>query len=608
MKAIQIVVVQIINRNLGDGVISDCTKFLIKKICKRLIGKKVSIVPYNIYSEDFSIIKRADVIVFAGGGIIKYKYEKFYSYITGIVKIADQYQIPVFFNGVGVEGFDGSEDRCMELKETLNLECVKGITVRDDIETLRNNYIVNHNIRVRSVFDPAVWTKEVYRIERRNTSDVVGVGIVRYKIFADNGIEEIDENFQLKLWSELICLLNQRNIKWKIFTNGLKSDEDFAVQVLQYAGYGEEVKKYKVKRAADSRELVQTIAGFKAIIACRLHANIIAYSLGIPSIAFVWNDKLKFWGRKIGKEELFIEPAKMSAEYVISALQKLLINAELSKPSSIKRLVYKELKRFIRKYAKRRNKVNFEKILWEEHLMATALGGENFLFSGMNNLKMLEESSRSGFRWMETDIRLTSDNKLACVNGWNKGTYSRLGVDDNIYGKAGMPLKEFLTSTYYGKFAVTDAVKFFDKIKMYPNINFVLDAGRPEKKKLSLFYAALKKVSTENMTNIYIRIQREADVLQLREEKIPFSLIYYIEDIESVDNVVKLCKKYGIKWISIKIEKCEKVLIKKLKDNGLKICVFSVDKLIVAEELLKLGVDLISSNYLKVDVLTSLFA
>lgn len=270
------------------------------------------IIPYNIYSEDVSVLERSDVIIFAGGGIIKYKYEKFYHYISDIIKVAEQNQIPVFFNGVGVEGFHASDERCMLLKQALNADCIKGITVRDDIRTLKENYIMNAKVRVRSVYDPALWAKDAYEIEEHEGSGCIGLGIVRHKIFADNGFSQVDKDFQLQLWTDIIRCLNDKGIPWKVFTNGLKSDEDFAVEVLQYAGYGDSVEVYKIDRMTEPQDLVNTISNFSALIACRLHANIIAHTLNIPSVAFIWNEKLKFWGEKIGLSSCFIDVAELN--------------------------------------------------------------------------------------------------------------------------------------------------------------------------------------------------------------------------------------------------------------------------------------------------------
>lgn len=65
---INIVLVEYINRNLGDTAIAECTKYLLEEA----IGfgnKQYFIHEYNMYSEDIDFIQRADLIIFAGGGV-----------------------------------------------------------------------------------------------------------------------------------------------------------------------------------------------------------------------------------------------------------------------------------------------------------------------------------------------------------------------------------------------------------------------------------------------------------------------------------------------------------------------------------------------------------
>lgn len=69
------------------------------------------------------------------------------------------------------------------------------------------------------------------------------------------------------------------------------------------------------------RNLVNLISGYKAIIAARLHATIIAYSLQIPAIGLVWNNKLTFFGKNINAEDYFIQKDNFSPSYILRMLE-----------------------------------------------------------------------------------------------------------------------------------------------------------------------------------------------------------------------------------------------------------------------------------------------
>lgn len=71
-------------------------------------------------------------------------------------------------------------------------------------------------------------------------------------------------------------------------------------------------------------ELITIISEYKGIISARLHSCIIAYSLGIPAVGLVWNDKLKLFGKNIEAEDYFISHDKFSAEYIIQQFRKAL--------------------------------------------------------------------------------------------------------------------------------------------------------------------------------------------------------------------------------------------------------------------------------------------
>ncbi|MDT9091673.1 hypothetical protein, partial [Escherichia coli] len=74
------------------------------------------------------------------------------------------------------------------------------------------------------VADSAVFSSEVYGIQKKSR-DVVGLGLVRARIFKDNGID-LDRTQVIELYASLISELEARGQSYQLFTNGLKSDVD----------------------------------------------------------------------------------------------------------------------------------------------------------------------------------------------------------------------------------------------------------------------------------------------------------------------------------------------------------------------------------------------
>ena len=78
LRKLNILLIEIVNRNLGDNVIADNTEYILMKVLPQYVKEEYTVYRYNIYSEDYELIRKADLLVFAGGGLIKYKQECFY--------------------------------------------------------------------------------------------------------------------------------------------------------------------------------------------------------------------------------------------------------------------------------------------------------------------------------------------------------------------------------------------------------------------------------------------------------------------------------------------------------------------------------------------------
>jgi polysaccharide pyruvyl transferase WcaK-like protein len=404
----KILLVQITNKNFGDSVIADNTRYLINKIAAHRLFHKYEILDYAINTEDLEQVKYVDAIVFAGGGLIKFRQEKLYRLVSELITEAQKYNVPVFLNAVGVEGYDENDERCLMLKEALNLPCVKGITIRDDIDCFRKNYITNRQCEVSEVFDPAIWSQKTYGKVRRqkNRKKYIGIGVAREDLFVKYGTEEIDRDFLLKFWKEIVECLEARGYEWKIFTNGLKQDEDFACEVLGEIGHGE-----KLDAPWDAEELVENIVNMDGMIACRMHSNIIAYAYRVPSIGLVWNKKMTFWGQKCGYPERFIESDAISADTVVEALEKALIEGSKRPSHSSFTGTYNQLKKFVINECKdckdcKKEHTDIEVV---KHLVAPALGGCDYKYKNLNSITQMKASLMHGYRYLELDVRMTAD-------------------------------------------------------------------------------------------------------------------------------------------------------------------------------------------------------
>lgn len=568
-KTIKILLVCIENRNFGDAVIADNTSYILNKIFATFPHRNYELIRYSIHTEDLSQIPYVDAIIFAGGGLIKYKYEFFYQYIFDIVSTAEQYNIPVYMNAMGVEGYDEEDERCQTLKKILQSPCIKGITIRDDFSLFQEKYISNGTLRTCGLFDPAVFCKDTYAsIISNKKTDYIGLSIARDALFIDNGIESIDHDFLLEFWKNVALSLDEKNIPWKILTNGLADDEKFATEVLEYIGHGE-----KLDAPHSSQELVQNIHSFSAVIACRMHANIISYALGIPSIGLVWNDKLRFWGEKIGYPERFIPADQLQAENVVEALLKARKEGCRKVDFGKKRPLFHELRWFIKHYAYPREHKT-ESLNFKKYMLATALGTKDFRYRNMNTVDMLCDSYQNGYRRMELDLRLTSDGKIVCVNGWSEDTFKKLGYSDNTPPKA-LTQEDFLKHSYYGRFTTTSfemLLQTYSKQTFFNQVTFLLDIGIPDTEGYDLLLDELDHLFTEyhiDRKKMIIRLQTKDHVYRIKKRKLGVRIAFFLpHQTEKHENLLLFCQKQRIKLLSMHANTFTDELAATLKEKG----------------------------------------
>lgn len=628
-RKIRILLVMRVSRNLGDAIIAENARFLIQKALGVFGRRKCEILGYDLNCNDLTPLQFADCIVFDGGGLIRFKTESAVdSQIVAILNEANRLSIPVFFNAVGVEGYEEDNERCQALKAALRLPCVKEISCRDDIGTLQKDYVAGSSVKAVPVFDPAIWTAETYpEISRQPLSGTIGVGIARSDIFTDYGAEGIDHDFLLKFWTDIIDELDRTGYNWAIFTNGLDSDEKFAEEVLAAVGHGT-----KVPQPAESEDLIRTIRSFGGIIACRMHANTIAYSMGIPGVGLVWNDKLTLWGYKIGHPERFLQPEMFDPEFVVATLERAIQTGCSPVTKEEKNSSLQELKAFLNEYAViRKGAVSLKDTPvtdYRSHLVAPALGGIHHIYRDLDSLGAFDHSVARDFKYLEADVRLTSDPYPALIHGWNEETYAKLGLtpvpvtdaDGNtVLTCPPVPMEQFRELRYYGKWPATPFVELIKKIQENPKyfdpkdpkvrVRVILDVGEPSPEDFRNLLGHFKEVLDFRKMNpelFLLRIPSMEDWKVFQDFGLAMEPVFGAKAYKSgtaeekrarLMQTVEACKAEGVTRISVPAELWDDVSAKVIHENGLKAVVFSYQTIGDVFRALELGADLVGSHF-----------
>lgn len=322
--------------NVGDQVIEECDIALIRAIMKNLgihdyslssraagiISKKYleSRNP-TLLQEAEKAISESDLIIFGGAPLFNFRYQVFHERTAITLQLAQQYDKPVLFSAIGIEGYEEESEACQNLKQALNLDCVRQITTRDDYASLER-FVARGSLPIDRVADPAILSNIVFsqfaQCNDINSRDVVGLFVVRPRIFRDNGVSLTEKQLD-EFWVSLIGRLNEAGTPYELITSGHFSDEAYLEHLVRTHGVSLEKCAFNMNTP---EELVKRISGYKAILTCRLHPSIIAYSLEVPSVSLVWNSKVSFFYDIIGHPERALGVGDLSADAALDALEK----------------------------------------------------------------------------------------------------------------------------------------------------------------------------------------------------------------------------------------------------------------------------------------------
>ena len=287
---------------------------IFQEICLKISGEEKLCNSYFTKN-----LKGVDAIIFCGGGLFKFNQQKIINLaLYNAVKYAEQFNIPVAFHACGVEGFDEKDSGCKRLNYVINSRVTKIVTTRDDLETLLK-YKQRKKVILKYAADSAIYSSEILNIKKDKYSNVIGLGIARVELFKEYGFNITREEL-LDFYIGMIKSLERRGEEWTLFTNGYYADYIFGMKILKSIGADE--SKMCIPPTTDE-ELVKQISKFSAVVAMRLHACIVSYSLNIPVIGLCWNNKVKQFGDNIGYKERFYYEEDFDAELIVKHVLKI---------------------------------------------------------------------------------------------------------------------------------------------------------------------------------------------------------------------------------------------------------------------------------------------
>jgi polysaccharide pyruvyl transferase WcaK-like protein len=105
-------------------------------------------------------------------------------------------------------------------------------------------------------------------------------------------------------YRDLALFLAERGLEVVLFTNGAHEDDVYLQAIIRRFP---ELARFQAVYPEHPDELIDLIAGCALLVGHRMHANIIAYALGIPSVGFAWDDKVVSFFQSAGRGEFVLE-------------------------------------------------------------------------------------------------------------------------------------------------------------------------------------------------------------------------------------------------------------------------------------------------------------
>lgn len=354
-----IVAGEIWSSNLGDGVIADSIQFLLKQIqsdlqvqCLDISGRNattsaqsraMSPVKQFLHSKQVlrpflnilrgRVLKRhqlqtwtamlsdADIVLIGGGQLLMDNALEFPLKISIVSDLAHSLGKPVHFVSCGVGKQWSFLAKRLFHKALSNSVSV---TVRDTASVERLQRLLP-GIGVSLSADPALWAAEIYGRPERRDRNLVGLGIINADLIKRYQAANFTLDELIGFWVEIANQLHQRKIDFELFTNGSLDDYEFAQLIAREIEKRLSIPCTLVKRPVVADELAQNIGRYNAIVAARLHAHIIATSYRIPSIALVWDDKVRTFFKDTGRASLVYDSFSLStANQVVVSLTEII--------------------------------------------------------------------------------------------------------------------------------------------------------------------------------------------------------------------------------------------------------------------------------------------
>lgn len=247
----------------------------------------------------------------------------------------------------------------------------------------------------------------------------------------------------------------------------------------------------------------------------------------------------------------------------------------------------------------------------DNRIMPHALGGMTYMneetgkteyYAYSNCLEGLQQTLDRGYKFIETDLILTSDNQLVAMHNWDEKSYINVGIERDNNNPV-MTREQFLNTKIQGKYTTIDVTTIINAMKDNNDLLFELDLRTLDGDTATKTAKAIVKAfgKDKSLTDRLL-VQVGSEEMHKAINKV-YNFKYYQyfihkAELKDIDTVIKYCKDNDIVSVAIKYDYLTDALLQKFKENGISVLVHTVDDSKIAKEWVDKGVDMICTNFL----------
>ncbi|WP_211464146.1 polysaccharide pyruvyl transferase family protein [Collimonas silvisoli] len=195
------------------------------------------------------------------------------------------------------------------------------VSTRDSASAENLQRILARPLDVSVTPDPGVYSQQTFAafLPQRGPGNILGICISSPLELNQSDLEKQDYGRRIGAYFlELARQASASGYQVHLFTNGAPEDEVFKNMLAADLSPGQVLN---LPRPALPAQLVANISRCGGVIAHRLHANIVAYSLDIPSIGLSWDSKVQSFFSLTGRDDFFIRESIPDVAGTLKLLQ-----------------------------------------------------------------------------------------------------------------------------------------------------------------------------------------------------------------------------------------------------------------------------------------------